>query len=158
MKKFFFTLGLIALVPLHSAQAATCANTKEKQAIDLRTLQSQLMVSALSCGMQPEYNSFIEKFNPVLASAGGDLKSYFTRVYSGRGKKELNSFVTRLANDISQQSLSSSFERFCIENERIFQSLSRVSPSELGAHITRYDFSPINGINECGTGGVATAR
>lgn len=67
-------------------------------ALSVRTLQSDLMVSALSCNERARYNSFAVNFRGKLKDHGGVLKSYFNDVYGGKAKSELNSYVTDLAN------------------------------------------------------------
>lgn len=84
-----------------SGLAQACLSTSvptHTMALSVRTLQSDLMVSALSCNAREDYNTFALKFRPMLKTHGGDLTNYFGQIYGAGAKRELNSYVTDLAN------------------------------------------------------------
>ena len=54
------------------------------------------MVAALSCNQETAYNTFVERFRPLLVSAGRSVSSYFVR--TGGGERALNTHITALAN------------------------------------------------------------
>lgn len=91
-----------ALGALPSDASADCANPREAVAIEMRVLQTEMMVGALACQAKPHYNSFARRFEGTLIEQGGNLRRYFQRVHAGSAERRLNAFVTALANDVSQ--------------------------------------------------------
>jgi hypothetical protein len=87
------------------AMAQPCANAREKAAFDLRALQTHLMVGALSCGMHDRYNAFVTRFQSDLARAHRNLTGYFNRVHGRTAQRELNQYLTALANAQSQEGI-----------------------------------------------------
>lgn len=67
----------------------------------VRTLQSDMMVAALSCNERAMYNAFAVGYRSDLQQHGHALKAHFKNNYGGQGVKKLNSYVTELANDAS---------------------------------------------------------
>lgn len=88
-----------------SALAQSCANAREKAAFDLRALQTHLMVGALSCGMHDRYNAFVTRFQSDLAGAHRNLTGYFNRVHGRSAQRDLNQYITALANAQSQEGI-----------------------------------------------------
>ena len=90
-----------ALAVSVSGVAQACLSTSvpaHTLALSVRTLQSDLMVSALSCNDRENYNTFAVKYRGKLRDHGGVLTNYFGQVYGAKAKGELNSYVTDLAN------------------------------------------------------------
>ncbi len=83
------------------------AKPSELSAIQVRVLQSEMMVAALTCDLRPQYNEIVILFKDELGRHGANLRSYFERNY-GRagGEKQLNSFVTEMANRASSHAVS----------------------------------------------------
>jgi hypothetical protein len=91
--------GLVAAAAPATADArdvARCVSAEEADAFQLRALQNRLMVAALSCNQQSAYNTFVERFQPELTSAGRSMQSYYRR--TGGGDAALNRHMTELAN------------------------------------------------------------
>ena len=89
-------------------------SAKEKEAIAFRYLQTELMVAALSCGREEyrsKYNTFILRYRPALRRNGRTLRVIFKRNYGASGKRRLDDYVTKLANEASVRSLQRS--EFC---------------------------------------------
>lgn len=128
MKKTALKRGLAALAVLATVAGtpavsfATCATPKESAALEARVLLSELMVAALSCNQKPSYNAVVTRYQGEMASTGKALKGYFARVHGARSGKELNGFVTRMANEASQRSLRE-FTEFCSAAEGKFAAL-----------------------------------
>ncbi len=97
-------LGLF-LLPL-PALSKLCPTPAEKMALDVRVLQTKLMVAALSCNARNEYNSFVNRFQSALAPHGYALRKLFQRTYGKQGRYHLNRFITRLANNESSQRIA----------------------------------------------------
>lgn len=114
-----------------SSWAAACAKEEEKNALDMRALQTQLMVSALSCGEQKRYNQFMQKYKNDLSKSGENLTQYFSRVYASSAKSQQNNFVTKLANISSELSLKENEDAYCDDAEELFEDALDASPSEM---------------------------
>lgn len=83
-------------------------SAKEKEAIAFRHLQTEFMVAALSCGRadyRNKYNTFVIRYRPALRRNGRTLKAIFKRTYGRQGKRRLDAYVTRLANEASVRSM-----------------------------------------------------
>lgn len=84
------------------AKPAACVSEAERQAMAVRAFQSQLMVAAVACNQADAYNTFARRYQTQLTSQGESLKAYFKRAHAGKSEKELNNFITELANAWSQ--------------------------------------------------------
>ena len=113
-----FVLGG-TLHPTGAAAAAACASSRDMAALNTRVLQTELMVAALTCGHRENYNSFATQFQQTLVKHGKNLRAMFRRTYGGLANKKLNSFVTRLANDASQRSMTLR-QGYCEFAEKLF--------------------------------------
>ena len=104
---------------------------KEREAINFRLLQTELMVAALSCGrddFRSKYNTFVVRFRPALRSNGRALKAIFKRNYGHRGKRRLDAYVTKLANEASVRSMENA--AFCNIAGRKFDAVLRARSTE----------------------------
>lgn len=70
----------------------------EKTACDVRTIQSQLMVDALTCGQQDEYNRFVQSHQGELSGAYQKITSHSARLYGSAGEQQRDAYITDLAN------------------------------------------------------------
>lgn len=104
----FVTVSLAAT----NAMAQSCANAREKAAFDLRALQTHLMVGALSCGMHDRYNAFVTRYQSDLAGAHRSLTGFFNRVHGRSAQRDLNQYITALANAQSQEGIRQG-NQFC---------------------------------------------
>ncbi|HSR54999.1 MAG TPA: hypothetical protein VLN73_02075 [Alphaproteobacteria bacterium] len=104
--------------------SAKLVSAQEKEAMDFRQLQTELMVAALSCG-RPEYrnkyNTFVVRYRPALKRNARILKTIFNRNYGSSGKRRLNSYVTQIANDVSVVSMER--PEFCAVAGRKFNAV-----------------------------------
>ena len=82
-------------------------------------LKSELMVTALSCGAQDRYNSFIMKFRTKLASEEHVLNSYFNSTYGRNSQRQHDDYITQLANVQSERGLKSG-TAFCQQRMSMF--------------------------------------
>ena len=116
----------------------------DQTVLHVRRLQTQLMVGALSCGqqrMQSNYNSFVSKFDRALKANGVALKSYFTRQFGARGTSEMDSFLTKLSNELSLVSMRHG--DFCQRTDGLFESVLALGPSDIEAFADRYLTQPV---------------
>ena len=103
-----------------AAEAASCMDQSKSDALQVRELQTHLMVAALACDAAPEYNAFVKRFSPVLVKHGEQLRRYFAATYGPDGGSHLNRFVTEIANRVSQMSASRPNE-FCARTVELFR-------------------------------------
>lgn len=99
--------ALLATAPADAkttAKSRICATSKDLRALNVRVLQTELMVAALSCEEHARYNSFITNYRAVLLERSRELQSFFKRTYGAGGATQLNQFITRIANDASRES------------------------------------------------------
>lgn len=102
----------------------------ERDSLNVRHLQSELMVAALSCDLRPQYNATVKRFEAELVGHGQDLKQLFKRTYGRGGERELNRFVTALANQSSASSLSRGAS-YCAESAQLFTQILDLPTSDL---------------------------
>lgn len=100
--------------------AKFCATAAEKKALDTRVLQTELMVAALSCNEKENYRQFVTQFQPELKSQSAVLQSYFARTYKAKGPYQLNLFVTKLANGVSQRNAHIRPSAYCAASKELF--------------------------------------
>lgn len=135
----------VAASPAEAGRTA-CVSPREEVALNARVLQTELMVAALACGEERRYNAFVTTFRRELAAQGSSLRRLFARSYGHAASREMNAFVTRLANDASIRSAASG-RRYCTAagallaealatNPRDFERLTRS-----GALPARHGFS-----------------
>lgn len=96
--------GLAALVA-GPAIAQSCLPPAERAAFDVRALQSKLMVVALACNQDAAYNNFVRRHQSDLAGAYRGVEGYFRRTAAGRHQRELDAFITQMANAHSQEQI-----------------------------------------------------
>jgi hypothetical protein len=111
-------LGLAAAAVAAPALAA-CLQPPEQRAVDLRTVQSQLMVAAITCQRQDDYNRFVQRFQPDLARAHNTLGAYFRRAHGAAGQRQFDAYITNLANAQSQAALRQG-NQFCRNQEGLW--------------------------------------
>jgi hypothetical protein len=104
-------LVIAAVAPAEAGRMA-CVSARDEVALNARVLQTELMVAALACGEGKRYNAFVTTFRRELAAQGSSLRRFFSRAYGSAGNRQLNAFVTRLANDASIRSSAGS-RRYC---------------------------------------------
>lgn len=123
------TAVVLAAIFAGGVQAAECVGAPERDSLTVRALQSRLMVAALSCGARAEYNSFVLRYRPYLATHGHELRKHFRKQYGAAHQRALNTFVTELANGASQVSITDR-NGFCAESRAAFAELLRARSHE----------------------------
>jgi hypothetical protein len=136
-----------AVLGVNAAEAA-CARPAELAGLQARVLQTELMVAALSCGEASRYNQFVTRFRGELVSESKRMQGFFARVHGGRAGSELNAFVTELANNSSQRSLTQAAS-FCPQAAAIFDDVLRIDPRELRNFAARQSFADSHGVDSC---------
>ena len=84
-----------------------CLFDRDREALDIEGLKSQLMVTAVQCGDQAHsnYNAFMSRYHPEVANAESVLHAYFTRSYGRTGDKAYDEYMTQLAQNQEQVGL-----------------------------------------------------
>ena len=126
------TAGTVAVAMLGTilgsgpAAAELCqpasAKSKGEIAIEVRRLQTTLMVAALSCNARASYNDFMINYRPVLQKHGREIRREFQRRHGKAGGRHLNRFITRLANEASSRN-NADHEGFCSDAKAVFQKM-----------------------------------
>ncbi|CAA9228245.1 MAG: hypothetical protein AVDCRST_MAG08-969 [uncultured Acetobacteraceae bacterium] len=84
--------------------APHCVREPERTAFDIRAVQSQLMVVALLCERQDDYNAFVQRHQPSLLRAYQEVTAHFRRLHGpAEGEQRRDRHVTELANAQSQE-------------------------------------------------------
>lgn len=128
----FGAAALAVLCGLSNTAAAQPLNAREQAALDVRYLQTELMVAALSCGrpdFHQHYNAFVTKFGGSLKRHANVMKSYFSREYGAQGTVQLDRYVTRLANEASLRSMQQA--AFCQDSVHLFERVTAIDPASL---------------------------
>ncbi len=145
------TTGLLTAA---SAWADPCTGPVEQIAFNTRALQTELMVAALSCGNRIHYNAFVIKYQGDLIKHGRSLQSFFQRKHGAAGRKNLNTFITRLANEASQRS-SITHAAFCTNSSLLLNRLLSSRSVRLEKLLESSTTTPSHDIAPCG-GKIAT--
>jgi opacity protein-like surface antigen len=101
----FLAAGLAAAVVATPVLAQTCVQPAEKTAFEIRALQSQLMVAALSCQQDEQYNTFVRQYQSELGNAYRGINAHYRRTAGARGQTSLDGYITQLANAHSQDGI-----------------------------------------------------
>ncbi|MBU8539818.1 hypothetical protein [Falsiroseomonas tokyonensis] len=102
------------------AIAQSCVQSSERTAFELRALQSQLMVAAITCQRDNDYNAFVRKFQGDLGGAYNTIRTHFRRTQGAQGQRALDGYITTLANEQSQDGIRQG-SRFCSNITPLFQ-------------------------------------
>ena len=113
--------GFAAAVVATPVLADSCLQPTERTGMEVRALQSQLMVAALACNKTDQYNAFVTRYQRDLGDAYKSVTSHFKRVHGNvQGQKQLDIYITQLANAQSQDGIDQgSF--FCTNVAPLFQ-------------------------------------
>jgi hypothetical protein len=99
------SIGLFALMAQPSFAAGQCLREAEKVAFGVRVLQSELMIAALQCGQQAQYNRFMQLHQPEVSTAYDQIGAHFTRLFGTEGEEQRDSYITDLANAQAQDQI-----------------------------------------------------
>ncbi len=109
---------------------------KLQQAFNIIGLKSALMVGALSCGQQSEYDAFMTEYQPHVLDAQHQLDGYFRRIGGHYGQTKEDAFVTLLANNQTMTGIGQG-QVFCLNNDAEFkQVMALKSDDALDSFVT----------------------
>lgn len=136
MRLLFSAVVSTGLLAGHAADAQSCARPTEKAAFAVAGLKSQLMVTAITCQAQSQYNAFVVRFRSELTRNDGEVRSYFRRIAGRRAQSEHDDYITALANAQSENGIQSG-TLFCAETISLFDAAMQArSGAELSAIAT----------------------
>jgi hypothetical protein len=113
-------LGGLAVLAAGPAIAQSCLPSAEANAFHVRALQSQLMVTAITCQRDADYNAFVRKYQRDLQGAYNGIQNHYRRTSRGAAQRDLDQYITTLANAQSQDGLRAG-THFCPLNTPLFQ-------------------------------------
>jgi uncharacterized protein YccT (UPF0319 family) len=146
MKRIILPL-LLLLSPLQSH--AGCLSNSEVGALDMRALQSSLMVAALSCDQQDDYNRFMRLYQQDLTSGGDIITTYFKRQYGSGYKAALNNFITTMANKATTLSMNTHPDSYCRHTKQTFATLLSLKKEGVARFAAGSEYSSLHGLKSC---------
>ena len=121
---------------------AVCYDAADLGTYRVRSVQQQLAVGVLSCKsadgsrrLTDQYQAFITKFTPDLASNAAELKSL-----AGRKRLNIDVLVTEIANRTAGRPTQDA--EFCSRHERAFAWALTTQVTSLPQVPSPYDFGP----------------
>lgn len=140
----------VAILSNRPAAAESCTRPADQMALNTRVLQTELMVSALTCKNQNLYNKFVVKYRGALVEQGQSLRAMFDRRHGKAGTKHMNALVTKLANEASQRSLAHRYG-FCRQSALLFAKALADEKPDLNGLIEVAAEQGLNGVQHCGS-------
>jgi len=108
-----------------------CATPQQEAMFDVAGLKSELMVTALSCNADSQYNAFITRYQTLLRADDSELQSYFVRAYGNAGQSAHDAYITTVANKMSEIGIAEGTD-FCRRHLAVFaEALALASPNDL---------------------------
>jgi len=130
-------VSLAVALAVPAAAQQRCLQAAERTALHVKTLQSDLMVAALSCRDVPgfdyrgAYNSFMQRNGPAIARQIATLQGYFRATHGRSWRDQFDQFVAGIANEASRQSMGSA--GFCSDSARVLAWANQIAPEALGS-------------------------
>ena len=85
-----------------SQTAPLCVKPAEKMAFDVSALRTHLVLTAITCKTEDQYNAMVAKYKPDLAGSEKILNGYFSRAYGRSGQSRQDDYNTQLISAQSQ--------------------------------------------------------
>jgi hypothetical protein len=122
--------------PVIAAKPApdTCWMATEREAYELRALQSLLMVASLKCNIMGEtsvadgYNRFVTASQGLLSKSASVLMLRFKRLGGGSAASQMDDFTTELANGFSATAMGANA---CAKAADAADMAASLTPSDL---------------------------
>ena len=132
------------------AASPPCIKGALLTAFQMRMMQTELVVGALSCKMTPRYNDFVKAYQPDLMSAHRTLKKHFGR------EARLEDYKSKTANESSQRSLANITE-FCLYTSALYDKLLGPERVKLAEFVANEPVANRHGQDACGAPSLVTA-
>jgi hypothetical protein len=122
----------VAVPPPVSPRIHFTASQEEQaqQAFNVISLKSALMVAALSCGDQSQYDAFVTKYQPHILAEQHVIDGYFYKAsgpYSGQ--KMEDNFITLLANNQSVSGISQG-RTYCLNSQAEYNAVGALKTQQ----------------------------
>lgn len=158
MKKSRTLLAALAGVAIAGpALANACIRPEERSAMEVRALQSYLMVTALNCQRGESYNQFIRRFGNELSGATRATNAYFQRAYGGQARTRFDANNTNMANEHSEDAIrAGSF--FCRDADPLFQRALATPGPQLAQFSAERNIPQSYSATACGAATAPAAR
>lgn len=132
MSRLLATISTLAATTLLGVSAAmACATPDEAAMFDVAGLKSELMVTALTCNADAQYDAFVTRFKPVLLQDDQELQTYFRHTYGRAGQTAHDAYITNVANKMSEVGVAEG-TGFCQHHLVLFPEVLALStPSQL---------------------------
>jgi hypothetical protein len=130
--------------------APPCVKDKVLTAFQMRMLQTELVVGALSCKLTPRYNDFVKAYQTDLMFAHKTLMKYFAR------ESRLEDYKSKTANESSQRSLANITE-FCNYSSALYDKLLGPEKPKLAEFVANEPAANRHDQEVCGTPALVTA-
>lgn len=131
-------------------KADPCIKDKVLASFQMRMLQTELVVGALSCKLTPRYNEFVGAYRDELMGAHRVLLRHFGR------ESRLEDYKSKTANEASQRSLANITE-FCLYTSALYDKLLGPERPKLMAFVGGEPVASRHGQNACEAPALVTA-
>src|ERR1700682_6149299 len=145
-------IGLAATPALAKKKPAAppCVKDKVLVALEMRMMQTELVVGALSCQMSPRYNDFVTAYKPELMTAHRTLLKWFAR------ESKMEDYKSKTANEVSQRSLANITE-FCSYTGALYDKLLGPTKVSLETFVATEPVAAHHDFEVCGSPSLVTA-
>jgi hypothetical protein len=145
-------IGLAATPALAKKKPAAPACVKDKVlvSLEMRMLQTELVVGALSCQLTPRYNDFVTAYKSDLMAAHRTLLKWFGR------ESKMEDYKSKTANEASQRSLANLAE-YCSYTTALYDKLLGPQKPSLAAFVATEPVAAHHGFEVCGAPSLVTA-
>lgn len=148
------TAAALIAVPAVAAKkkpvAPPCVKGKLLTAFQMRMMQTELVVGALSCKLTPRYNDFVRAYQSDLMAAHRSLKAHFGR------EAKLEDYKSKTANESSQRSLANITE-FCLYTSALYDKLLGPERVQLASFVSTEPAASRHDQNACEAPSLVTA-
>jgi hypothetical protein len=153
MRRFAATLAVLTITAnaglAPAALAEPCARSDEKQAFDVASLKSELMVTAIACQMQDKYNAFVTRYRPELQADERALNHYFSRTGGRHAQQSHDDYITNLANAQSEEGVHQGTQ-FCQQHMPLFDEVMALkNPRDLSAYAVSKSLAQPIAVAQC---------
>jgi hypothetical protein len=133
-------------------RAPICGRPEEVEAFAAVGLQTQLMQTALSCGGEDKYGTFVTKFQSDLRDQRKVLALFFTRAYgSARSRSSFDAYITQLANAQSQHDLKSGASYCDFSKSQLDKALALATVEDLNKFAAQSPIQQSLDVEACGS-------
>lgn len=109
--------------------ALPCLDNAERAAFDTAALHSDMMILALTCGQQDNYNTVVRRFMKEINGGQATLGEWFYRAYGTRAQTRMDDYNSQLANARSEAALRMG-DGFCSEHTGFFADIMALSTDD----------------------------